>query len=65
MTGFGQKRSFTGTMPKVRFRIRKRTFDVFGRTETFVPPSIQLNVRICRQGYEYYFWPRADVARYA
>ncbi len=24
---FGQKQSFTGTMPKVRFPIRKRTFE--------------------------------------
>ncbi len=27
MAGFGQKRSFTGTMPNVRFQIRKRTFE--------------------------------------
>ncbi len=27
MAGFGQKQSFTGTMPKVRFLIRKRTIE--------------------------------------
>ena len=27
MAGFGHKQSFTGTMPKVRLQIRKRTFD--------------------------------------
>jgi hypothetical protein len=27
MAGFGQKQSFTGTMPNVRFPIRKRTFE--------------------------------------
>ena len=27
MAGIGQKQSLTGTMPKVRFRIRKETFE--------------------------------------
>ena len=27
MAGFGQNPSFTGTMPKVRFPIRKQTFE--------------------------------------
>jgi hypothetical protein len=27
MAAFGQKQSFTGTMPKVRFPIRKRTIE--------------------------------------
>ena len=27
MAGIGQKQSFTGTMPKVRLQIRKRTFE--------------------------------------
>jgi hypothetical protein len=28
MAGIGQKQSFTGTMPKVRFPIRKRTIEL-------------------------------------
>ncbi len=33
MAGFGQKQSFTGTMSKVRFPIRKRTFEAIAATQ--------------------------------
>jgi hypothetical protein len=33
MAGIGQKQSFTGTMPKVRFPIRKRTFEAIAAAQ--------------------------------
>ena len=36
MTGFGHKRSLTGTMPKVRFRTRKRTIEPIAAVHNYL-----------------------------